>query len=60
MLCRHEGQHTRWVHDARGIPLCKVCDLCEHTLPERYAPEVLGICGRYEDVVDEPIEADDW
>jgi len=26
----------------------------------QYAPEVLGLAGRYEDVVEEPIEPDDY
>ena len=38
--------HTKWdgswwEYDGRGIPLCRVCDLCaEHKL-SKYRPEIL-------------------
>jgi hypothetical protein len=52
--CQHEGQYAWWEHDAQGIPLCKVCDLCaEHKL-RKYRPEILS--GYTQADVDEPIE----
>lgn len=32
---------TWWVSDARGIPLCKVCEDCEKSKLSRYRPEIL-------------------
>lgn len=54
--CQHEGQYSWWEHDAQGIPLCRVCDLCaEHKL-SKYRPEILS--GYTQADVDEQIEAD--
>ena len=39
--CNHEGEHSWWEHDARGIPLCKVCDRCEEAKLSMYRPDVL-------------------
>lgn len=30
-----------WEHDARGIPLCRVCPKCKATKLAKYRPEVL-------------------
>lgn len=30
-----------WEHDARGIPLCRVCAKCRKAKLARYRPEVL-------------------
>lgn len=54
----HNKSNSWWEHDAKGIPLCRVCDECEKVALERYRPEVLGVSGRYDDVVEEPIEPD--
>lgn len=54
----HNKMNSWWARDIRGIELCRVCDECEHLLSEVYAPEVLGTCGRYEDVVEENIDSD--
>ena len=54
----HNIQNSWWAHDAKGIPLCRVCDECKHLLTELYRPEVLGLSGSYEDVVEERIEDD--
>lgn len=58
----HRGTHDKtnswWAFDAMGIELCRVCDDCEHLLPELYTPEVLGLHGSYTDVVDDRIEED--
>lgn len=60
--CReaHTKFNSWWAHDAHGIPLRRVCEDCEHLLKSEYRPEVLGIAGRYEDVVTEPIEPEDY
>jgi hypothetical protein len=58
----HRETHTRmnswWLNDAKNIPLCRVCDDCLDIVMKRYLPEVLGLSGQYEDVVDETIEED--
>lgn len=45
-----------WAHDAQGIPLCRVCNLCESAKLSRYRPEILT--GYTQADVDEPIEED--
>lgn len=35
------GLASRWVNDARGIPLCRVCPSCEKQKLSAYRPEVL-------------------
>jgi hypothetical protein len=62
MSCNGNGNHTKgdgsyWFHDARGIPLARVCDKCESRKLARYRPEVLSNPS-YE--ADEPIEPDNW
>jgi hypothetical protein len=61
-LNAHRAAHTKenswWLNDARGIPLCRVCEECESVALKSYKPEVLGISGNYEDVVWEQIEED--
>jgi len=52
----HTKQNSWWMNDAMGIPLCRVCDECFDSACAKYKPEVLGISGRYEDVVEEQIE----
>lgn len=54
----HNKSNSWWANDAKGIPLCRVCDDCEETALSEYAPEVLGLRGRYEDVVEECIDED--
>ena len=51
--CMHEGEDSWWEYDARGIPLCKVCDRCEETKLSMYRPEVLNNPNY---TADEPIE----
>lgn len=59
-LNAHRATHTKenssWMHDARGIPLCRVCKECVVAAKKTYKPEVLGERGNYEDAVEEPIE----
>lgn len=56
----HNSQNSWWIHDVRGIPLCRVCEECESAAKATYKPEVLGEGeGSYEDVVEEPIEPEE-
>jgi hypothetical protein len=55
-------QHTKydgswWENDARGIPLCRVCDKCEEEKLKKYRPEILT--GYNQSDVDEQIEAEE-
>jgi hypothetical protein len=36
--CRHhqKGDGSWWMHDCQGIPLCRVCDLCEREHMKKY------------------------
>ena len=48
-------RHESWPeHDAQGIYLCRVCDLCRTAKLSRYRPEILT--GYTQADVDEPIE----
>jgi len=52
-------KHTRddgswWEYDARGIPLCRVCDDCIEERLSTYRPEILS--GYTQADVDESIE----
>jgi hypothetical protein len=46
-----------WEHDARGIPLCRVCDRCRREKLSTYRPEILS--GYDQSDVNEPIEPDE-
>lgn len=50
------NEYSWWAHDARGIPLCRVCDTCKREKLSRYRPEILT--GYDQSDVDEPIEAE--
>lgn len=56
----HDKSNSWWMNDAKGIPLCRVCEDCIEVVQKTYRPEVLGISGSYEDVVEETIEPDDY
>lgn len=47
-----------WENDARGIPLCRVCDECRAAKLSRYRPEILS--GYDQNDVNEPIEEEDY
>jgi len=53
LYCTHVGEDSWWEHDARGIPLCRVCEKCMGVKLEQYRPEVLTNSNYY---ADEPIE----
>jgi hypothetical protein len=58
MTCKHDRTNSWWEHDARGIPLARVCDHCKADVLKRYRPDVLNNPG-YE--ADEDIDGDlDW
>lgn len=58
LLIQHKHDDTaRWLKDAHGIELCKVCDRCEPFKRLRYRPEILA--GYSQADVSEPIEPDD-
>lgn len=51
----HTRENSWWEHDARGIPLGRVCDDCEEAFLAKYRPEVLTD-SNYD--ADEAIEGD--
>ena len=59
MKCEYEhtGDYTWWESDARGIPLCKVCDDWRDERLEKYRPDVLTDSNYW---ADEPIEPEDY
>lgn len=50
------GQPSFWQHDARGIPLCRTCDVCHDKKMAGYRPEVLTDTRYW---TDEPVDTDD-
>lgn len=58
MRCDHTREDSWWEHDARGIPLARVCDKCYEAVLATYRPEILT--GYSQADVDEPIEGDEW
>lgn len=56
-LRRHQCDRSEswWEHDARGIPLCRVCRTCRRAKLAAYRPEVLS---DPDYGADEPIEED--
>lgn len=64
-LAEHKQTHTKenswWLNDVMGIPVSRVCDHCIDAVKAQYKPEIFGEGeGSYEDVVEEPIEPDDY
>jgi len=57
MNCDHTKENSWWEYDARGIPLCRVCDNCKAAKLAAYRPDVLTD-SNYE--ADEPIEPEDY
>ena len=51
------GKDSWWEDDARGIPLCRVCDKCRKEKLKRYRPDVLSDANYW---ADEPIEPEDY
>ena len=55
-MCKHD-KHNSWLeYDARGIPLCYVCDNCKRDKLARYRPDVLNDPNYW---ADEDIDGDD-
>ena len=40
--CDHKREDSWWEHDARGIPLARVCDKCKAARLKGYRPEVFS------------------
>jgi hypothetical protein len=53
--CREAGEYSWWEHDARGIPLRRVCKLCIEAKLSGYRQDVLSDPHYWHD---EPIEED--
>lgn len=51
------GLDSWWEHDARGIPLARVCEKCRDETLKKYRPDVLSN-PHYE--ADEPIEPEEY
>lgn len=47
------GLESWWEHDARGIPLCRVCSKCRKEKLAKYRQDVLSDANYWSD---EPIE----
>jgi len=56
MSCNHTKEESWWEHDARGIPLARVCDRCRAERLKGYRKDVLTNPNYW---ADEPIESDD-
>ncbi len=39
--CNHTSANSWWEHDAKGLPLCRVCSKCEKEKLATYRPSVL-------------------
>lgn len=57
MSCEHTKEESWWEHDARGIPLARVCDKCRKAKLAKYRPDVLTDSNYW---ADEPIESDGY
>ena len=53
----HVQPYTWWEVDARGIPLCKVCDDCVDERLAKYRPDVITDPNYW---ADEPIEPEEY
>jgi len=52
------GKDSWWLLDGRGIPLCRVCPVCQKEKLARYNPVILEYYTQAD--VDEQIEEDIW
>jgi len=55
MYCDHKDKYTWWEFDARGIPLCLVCEDCRTEKLQTYQSDILT---NFNYRTDEPIEED--
>lgn len=51
------GKSSWWKHDARNIPLARVCQSCQADRLSKFRSDVLMNPNYY---ADEPIEGDSW
>lgn len=49
------GHQSWWLHDARAIPVSRVCEACIEKKRAQYRPEIFTNPNYY---TDEPVEAD--
>ena len=56
----HDKSNSWWLNDYHGIPVSRVCDICEEHVKAQYHPAVFGEDENlsYEDVVEEQIDDD--
>lgn len=57
MACDHTKEESWWEHDARGIPLARVCERCVDAKLATFRPDVLTDSAYW---ADEAIEGDEW
>lgn len=57
MNCSHTKEESWWEHDARGIPLARVCEKCRKAKLAKYRPDVLTDSNYW---AYEPIESDGY
>jgi hypothetical protein len=57
MTCEHTRDNSWWEYDARGFPLCRVCERCRKEQLSKYRPDVLTDSNYW---CDEPIEEEDY
>lgn len=50
------GEPSQWLHDARGIPVARVCAKCERRVRAKYRPEIFTDSQYW---TDEPVEPGD-
>ena len=55
IYCTHEGKESWWEYDARGIAICRVCEVCRATKLDTYRDNVLDDPNY---IADEPIDED--
>ena len=51
----HTKQNSWWMHDAKGIPLCRVCDECVKAAKAGYNPAVFN-SDRYDREIEDPLD----
>jgi len=57
-MCDHTKDESWWEYDARGIPLCRVCDKCVEEKLRGYRQDVLVNPNYWADEAIEPEDDD--